>query len=140
MYDISETAQELQRAMAWQSTPYPMYDDDYIKIVVRAIKRLYVDINHPAEYKRTLFTTDENNLLFYDYDFDILKEEYIFILCKIDFLSKVLSDLSGDKAMSYTTDALSVTGAKEGYKSVQGQLDTLEQERIRVFHKIMANE
>ena len=73
-------------------------------------------------------------------EFNILDEEYIFILAQMDFYSKVLSEVSGTGAISYTTDALSVTGAKEGYKSVQQQLDTLEQERIRVFHKIMANE
>ena len=140
MYGITETATDLQAKMAWQSTPYPMYENDYVKIVVHAIKKFYVDVNHPEEYDRTLYITGENDALFYDHDFNILEEEYIFILSQMDFLKKVFSDLAGDSAISYTTDALSVTGAKEGYKSVQQQLDTLEQERIRVFHKIMAHE
>lgn len=140
MLDITTMAKDLQEETAWQSTPYPLYKEDYIKIVVQAIKKFFVDVNHPDEYDRTLYTTIEDEILVYDYDFDILQEEYIHILCKISFTNKVLSDLSGDGAVSYTTDALSVTGAKEGYKSVRQQLDDLEQERIRVFHKMMARD
>jgi lipopolysaccharide export system permease protein len=51
-----------------------------------------------------------------------------------------MADVSGDGAVSYTTNALSVTGAKEAYKSVQQEIDDLEHERRIVFHKIMANE
>ena len=140
MYNINEAAEELKQVNAWRSTPYPVQDKDYIKFVVHSIKKLYVDINHPEEYDRTLFITDEDDILYYDYDFNILQEEYIFILSRKSFLGMVLSDLSGDGAISYTTDALSVTGAKEGYKSVQQELDDLEQERIRVFHKMMAHD
>jgi len=140
VYNIYEAAEELKEVNAWRSTPYPVHDTDCIKIVVRSIKQLFVDVNHPDEYNRTLFITDDNNVLYYDYDFDILQETYIFIISKMGFLNFILSDLSGDGAVSYTTDALSVTGAKEGYKSIQQELDTLEQERIRVFHKMMARD
>ena len=140
MFDIEEMATELHNETSWQSTPMPVYQEDYIKYVIQAIKKFYVDVNHPDEYNRTLFITDEYDRIHYDYDFDILQEEYIFILSKMFFFRKVYTDLSGDNAMSYTTDALSVTGAKEGYKSIQQVLDDLEMERIRVFHKMMARE
>lgn len=140
MYNIEEVAKELKFDNAWRSTPYPVPDSDYVKIVVWAIKKFYVDVNHPDQYDRTLFITDEQNILYYDHDFDILQEEYMYILCKMHFLNLVYSELAGDGAVSYTTNALSVTGAKEGYKSVQQELDALEQERIRVFHKMMARD
>ena len=140
VYNITEAAEELKAVNAWRSTPYPVYEKDYVKMVVSAIKKLFVDINHPGEYNRTLFTTDEDDVLFYDFEFDILQEEYIFILSKMSFLNMVSSDLSGDKAISYTTNALSVTGAKEGFKSIQQELATLELERVRVFHKMMARD
>ena len=140
MYNIIEVAEELEKLNSWRNIPYPVMDNDYIKIVVRSIKKLFVDINHPESYDRSLFTTNENDILYYDYDFDILQEEYIFILCQMSFLDLILSDLSGNGAISYTTDALSVTGAKEGYKSIQQEIDTLERERIRVFHKMMARD
>ena len=140
MFNIDEMAEAVKYENAWRSTPYPVTTKDYVKIVVWAIKKFFVDINHPDEYDRTLYITSEDNVLYYDRAFDVLQEEYIFILSKIKFLNFVLSDLSGDGAISYTTNALSVTGAKEGYKSIQQELDTLEQERIRVFHKMMARE
>lgn len=140
MLNVGEVASELQEGTSWQSTPFPMYKEDYEKFVVRAIRKFFVDVNHPDEYDRTLFITDEYDHLFYDFNFDVLQEEYILILCKIEFFKKVYTDLSGDGAISYTTDALSVTGAKEGYKSIQQTLDDLERERIRVFHKMMARE
>ena len=140
MFNIEEMAEAVQKENAWRSTPYPVSKEDYIKTIVQAIKKFFVDVNHPEGFDRTLYTTDEDNVLYYDYDFDIVQEEYIYILCKMKFLNLVLSDLSGDGAISYTTNALSVTGAKEGYKSIQQELDTLEKERIRVFHKIMARD
>ena len=133
-------AADLEDRTAWANKPYPVTMQDYIKIIVQAIKKFFVDVNHPEGYDRTLYTTNEQNVLVYEYNFNILEEEYIFILAQMNFLGKILSEVSGDGAISYTTNALSVTGAKEGYKSIQQQLDTLEQERIRVFHKIMAHE
>lgn len=140
MFDIEEMAADLEDRTAWANKPYPVTMQDYIKIIVQAIKKFFVDVNHPEGYDRTLYTTNEQNVLVYEYNFNILEEEYIFILAQMNFLGKILSEVSGDGAISYTTNALSVTGAKEGYKSIQQQLDTLEQERIRVFHKIMAHE
>ena len=140
MFDIGQMAEDLVQETAWQSTPTPVYEEDCIKIVVQAIKRFYVDVNHPDEYDRTLYITDENDRLFYDHDFDIVQEEYIFILCKLAFVRKIYTDVAGDGAVSYTTDALSVTGAKEAYKSIQQQIDDLEHDRIRVFHKLMARD
>ena len=140
MFDIEEMAEELKDKTSWATTPYPVGKQDYIKIIVQSIKKFFVDINHPDEYDRTLYTTNERNILVYDYNFNILEEEYIFIISQMNFYTKIYDDTAGDGAVSYTTDALSVTGAKEGYKSIQQRLDILEQERIRVFHKIMARE
>jgi len=140
VFDIEEMATELQEETAWQSTPFPVYKEDYLKLVIQAIKKFYVDVNHPDEYDRTLFIIDEHDHMFYNYYFNILQEEYIYILCKMKFFQKVATDLAGDGSISYTTDALSVTGAKEGYKSIKQIIDDLELERIRVFHKMMAHE
>ena len=140
MLDIKEMANDLQAENSLRKSVYPFSPEDYVKLIVQAIKKFFVDVNHPESYDRTLYTTTEDNVLVFDYDFDIVEEEYIFILAKMKFLAQILSDLSGDGAISYTTDALSVTGAKEGYKSVRQEYDTLELERIRVFHKIMARE
>lgn len=140
MFNIVTMAEDLQQEVNWQSTPTPVYIEDFIKIVVQAIKKFYVDVNHPDEYDRTLFITNEEDQVCYDHDFDVVQEEYIFILSKLRFYRMAYNDVAGDAAMSYTTDALSVTGAKEGYKSIQQEIDDLERERIRVFHKMMARD
>lgn len=140
MYNITEAATELAEWYSPLSSQVLVYDSEYRKCIVQAIKKFYVDINHPDDYDRTLFTTDEEEVLYYDKDFDILEEEYIFILAKIRFKRMSLSEVTGDHAVSYTTNALSVTGAKEAYKSIQQEIEDLERERLIVFHKLMARE
>lgn len=140
MYNITEAAEELAAFYPPLSAPVYFEGNIYVKSIVQAIKKFYVDINHPDEFDRTLFTTDTNEILYYDHDFSIVEEEYIFILAKIRYKRISLSEVTGDKAISYTTDALSVTGAKEAYKSIQQEIDDLEQERRIVFHKLMAHE
>jgi len=140
MFSIDEMAEEVKDFFRWMDTPYPVSNADYVKFVVHAIKRLFVDRNRPNEFDRTAYTTDEDDVLYYNYNFNIIQEEYIFILSKLEFLRMIMSDMSGDKAMNYETDALSVTGAKEGYKSIQQQIDELEHDRLVVFHKMMVNE
>lgn len=137
MFDITEMAIELQKETSWQNTPTPVYDEDYIKLVCQAVKKFYVDINHPNEYDITLFIKGEDEHYFYNKDLNIVEEEYIYILSQIKFKRMIYTDLAGDGAISYTTNALSVTGAKEGYKSIQQEIEDLEKERIRVFHKLM---
>jgi len=140
LYNITEAATELAEWYSPLSSQVLVYDSEYRKCIVQAIKKFYVDINHPDDYDRTLFTTDEEEVLYYDKDFDILEEEYIFILAKIRFKRMSLSEVTGDHAVSYTTNALSVTGAKEAYKSIQQEIEDLERERLIVFHKLMARE
>ena len=139
MFAIDEMADEL-KSFYKSHTAMPLCKKDYIKFVVNAIKKMFVDRNRPNEYDRSLYTTDEDGNVFYDADFDIVQENYIFIISKLSFLRMVMTDVSGDSAVSYTTDAMSVTGAKEAYKSVQQEIDDLERERLIVFHKMMANE
>lgn len=140
MFNISEMAEELKFYYSMKESIYPIEEKTYIKLVVNAIKKFFVDCNHPGEYDRSLYTTDEDGIVYYDYQFDIVQEDYIFIISRLTYLRMIMADVSGDGAVSYTTNALSVTGAKEAYKSVQQEIDDLEHERRIVFHKIMANE
>ena len=143
MFNITEMAEELMVYYPPAEQIPLVYESYYVKSVVYAIKKLYVDINHPTQYDHTLFTTDtvdEKEILYYDHDFDIVQEEYIFILAKLRFKRIAISEVTGDGAVSYTTDALSVTGAKEAYKSLQQEIEDLENERRIVFHKMMTNE
>ena len=138
--DITEMATELQQQLGGQKTLLFVYKEDYIRLVVQAIKKFFVDVNHPDRYDWTLFTTNQDEHVGFDYNFNILQEEYIYILARLFYKRAIYSEFSGDGAISYTTNALSVTGAKEGYKSIKQEIDDLERERLIVFHKMMAHE
>lgn len=134
MLNITEIAEELQELTAWQDTPVPLAHEDYIKMVVRAVKKFFVDINHPQEYQLELWTTNEDDDTCYNRDFWIDEEEYIKILCQIEFFKRVQSDVNN--AFGYSTDALSVTNADKPYANLQNTLNDLQHERRIVFNKM----
>ena len=76
MYCITEMANELRSFYSAETAPLPVYNDDYVKFIIRAIKKFYVDINHPEEYDQNLIITDEQDNKFYDHDFMLDEEEY----------------------------------------------------------------
>jgi len=140
VYNIVEVANKIQRYYSSQEPVMPVYKEDYIEFVLRALEKYYVDRNHPEEYDESLYCYNDKEELCYDFDFNVVQKEYILILAQLIFKRYEMSDVTGDAAMSYTTNALSVTGAKEGYKSIQQEINDLENERIRVFHKLMVND
>ena len=134
MLNINEVAEELQELTAWQETPNELTETDYIKMVVQAIRRFFVDINHPSEYDRTLYITDENGKMFYNRDFIADEEEYILCLCKIGFFQRVQTDVNN--TFGYTTNALTVTNADKPYANLQQTLNDLRHDRQILFNKM----
>ena len=135
MFNITEMAERLQEETAWQETPVIVSSEDYIKIVLRCLRRFFVDINRTSEFDMTLYTTDDNDNVCYDREFEIDEEEYIYILCQIMFFKKVQTDVNN--TFGYTTDALSVTNADKPYANLKSTLDDLEHERRIVFNKMV---
>ena len=135
MFNISETARLLQDDTAWQETPMPVGESEYIKLVCRAIRKFFVDINHTSEFDMNLYTTDESGDVFYDREFEIDEEEYIYILCQIMFFKKVQTDVNN--MYGYSTDAIIVTNADKPYANLKNTLDDLEDERRIVFNKMV---
>ena len=134
MLNVTEMAEEVQEITAWQETPQPLFTDDYVKMVVRALKKFFVDINHPEEYDINLWIK-EDETLYYDRDFLVDEEEYIKILCQIEFFKRVQSDVNN--AFGYTTNALSVTNADKPFANLQQSLNDLQQERRIDFNKMI---
>lgn len=135
MLNIAELAEELHELTRWQSTPEVLKNSDYIRIVMRAVKKFFVDINHPGEYSKDLWTEDEEGHLFYDRDFMLDEEEYIKILCRIEFFQRVATDVNN--AFGYTTNALTVTMADKPYKNLKDTIGDLEHERRICFNKMV---
>ena len=108
MLSITDIALEIEEALSWQETPQPLSHLDYKKMVVRGIKRLFIDTGRALLYDTEKLNAGEDGWT-YDYDIKIDEERYIVICAQIEFFRKVQTDVN--KAMGYTTDALSVTGA-----------------------------
>lgn len=138
MLNITELANELQELTAWQDTPQVLTSEDYIKIVKRAVRDFFVDINRPTEYNKDNFIIDDLNgteVVFYNREFQADEEVYILVLCKIEFFQRVQMDVNN--AFGYTTNALTVTNADKPYKNLAETLNGLYHERRIKFNKMV---
>lgn len=135
MLNVTEMAKELQELTAWQETPEPLALADYVKMVVRAVKKFFVDINHPTEYDTTRWTTDEEDDTCYDRNFLLDEEQYIMILSRIEFFSRVQTDVNN--AFGYSTNALTVTNADKPYANLKDTLSDIQHERRIAFNKMV---
>lgn len=99
------------------------------------MRRFFVDINHPADYDRTLYTMDDDGNTYYDRDFLADEIEYILCISKISFFQRVQTDVNN--MFSYTTNALSVANADKPYANLQNTLTDLEDDRRILFNKMV---
>lgn len=141
MLNITEMANEIQELTAWQDTPQPLTAEDYIKIVKRAVRNFFVDINRASEFSKDNYITVESGnpselaTIYYDREFLADEEVYILILCKIEFFQRVQTDVNN--AFGYTTNALTVTNADKPYKNLSETLNGLYNERRIKFNKMV---
>lgn len=135
MLNVTEVAEELKELTAWQETPEKLDTSDYVKMVVRAIKKFFVDINHPTDYDPYLWTTNDKNETCYDRDFPLDEEEYIKILCRMEFFQRVQMDVNN--SFGYSTNALTVTNADKPYANLKDTLEDIQHERRIAFNKMI---
>lgn len=135
MTNISELAEELKEATAWQRTPDTVTDAQYEKMIVNAIKTLFIDTGRSLSFDKEKFIKNKyDEITDFDYDFEIDEEKYIMLTAQIAFFKKVQSDVNN--IVSYTTDALSVTSADKPYAHLQDTISELNNERRIVFYKM----
>lgn len=135
MTNISELANELKDATRWQKTPLPLSDNDYISIIIRALKRLYIDTGRASVFNMDMITTnDEENVCFTE-DLPIDEEEYVLLCAQIGFFNQVKTDVNN--IVGYTTDALSVTNADKPYANIKDSIEKLENERRITYYKMI---
>ena len=94
MTNISELANELKDATRWQKTPLPLSDNDYVSIIIRALKRLYIDTGRASVFNMDMITkNDEENVCFTE-DLPIDEEEYVLLCAQIGFFNQVKTDVN----------------------------------------------
>jgi|GEM_PF-1466682 len=135
MTNISELANELKDVTRWQKTPLPLSDNDYVSIIIRALKRLYIDTGRASVFNMDMITkNDEENVCFTE-DLPIDEEEYVLLCAQIGFFNQVKTDVNN--IVGYTTDALSVTNADKPYANIKDSIEKLENERRITYYKMI---
>ena len=135
MTNISELANELKDATRWQKTPLPLSDNDYVSIIIRALKRMYIDTGRASVFNMDMITkNDEENVCFTE-DLPIDEEEYVLLCAQIGFFNQVKTDVNN--IVGYTTDALSVTNADKPYANIKDSIEKLENERRITYYKMI---
>lgn len=135
MTNISELANELKDATRWQKTPLPLSNNDYVSIIIRALKRLYIDTGRASVFNMDMITkNDEENVCFTE-DLPIDEEEYVLLCAQIGFFNQVKTDVNN--IVGYTTDALSVTNADKPYANIKDSIEKLENERRITYYKMI---
>ena len=131
---IIELATELSELTAWQHTPAPLKEEDYVNMILYGIQRLYVDTGRASEYSDSKIVTNEYGLRF-DASFLIDEKMYIMLCAQIAFFKKVQQNVNDQ--FDYTTDALKVSGADKSYGNLKDTLSNLENERRILYYKMV---
>lgn len=132
MTNVTEIIEEVMMDLALQPTAASDVDeDDYETFVKKSIRDLYVQTGRAAQYTSDLYSYSRGTLYLAD---DLLADEiqYIILSAEMWILDAIAKSVS--EAVSYTTDALSITGGDKPYKNIRGQVEALDQQRRRVFY------
>ena len=132
---VTQMAEELKEITEWQKTPEAITFDQYINMIIRGIKKLFIDTNRPTLYNDSLVINEDGEIIF-NMDLPINEQEYVLICAQIIFYQKVQTDVTN--IVGYTTNALTITNADKPYTNLQNTLSTLELERRRIYYKMVA--
>lgn len=133
MIDVNMLAQELQWDVAYQQTPDVLDESDYIHLVEKGIRNLFVDTGRASEYSLDKYIREEGSEK-YDYCANAAEIEYILLTAKINFFERVQTNVN--QMVSYVTDALSVSNGDKPYANLKDTIDKLQQERRIKFYKL----
>lgn len=132
---ITSLANELQELTRWQVTPEIMTDEDYNNLIIRGIKKLFVDLNRDGEYSDDLITYNVYGDYIFDKDLNLREKEYVLLCAQIGFYKQVQADVNN--RFSYSTDALKVTNADKPYANIKDTIANLDNERRIVYYKMV---
>ena len=103
----------------FQETPIVLDDADYISFTIEGAQRLYVDAGLDSWDIDYVEATSELNK-----EFTLTEKEYILVASQIAFFNQIKT--FWDTLLSYTTNAISVTGSGNVFKTINGNVIDLE--------------
>lgn len=131
---ITDAAYQLREETAWQILPEPLLFSHYTDMVTYGIKRLFVDTGRALDFDTNLFY-EADSRLYCDMNFAIDEEEYILLVAQIQFFKRV--QLDSNTAVSYSTDAMTVTQANKPYEHLQDTIEKLEARRRELYYRMV---
>ena len=137
MLNLDRLAEWLQKETEWQETPRVLDHADYLHMIIDALERLFVDTTRSSQYSEDFYQEVESSegvYLGYNADFPLDEKKYIQICAKINFFTKVQTDVNN--IIGYSTNALTVTHANKPYENLQNTLDDLEKQRRIIYYKM----
>ena len=116
---LSDIKTQLIAKIKFQETPIVLNDTDYATFTLEGAQRLYVDEGLDTwdiDYNKTLSQLNKT--------FSLTEREYILVASQIAFFNQIKN--FWDTIISYSTNAISVTGANNIFKSINGNVVDLE--------------
>ncbi len=136
MTNLDALVEELKELTALQQTPRPFTEGDYRNMIIYGVKTLYIDTGRALAWNEELLYEDEENqnMLYLTYDLPIDEEKYVLLCAQIAFYRKVQSSVNN--IVSYTTNALSVSGGDKPYAHLKNTIGELENEKRKTYYKM----
>lgn len=128
MTSLVDIAEKVKEKVKFQETPIALDSSDFLNFTIEGAQRFYVDAG--------LDSWDE------DYDdilselngtYDLTAKEYILVASQIAFFNQIKN--FWDTLLSYTTNAISVTGSGNVFKSINGNVIDLESRLSKLAFK-----
>ena len=134
MTSVTALANELANRVHLQRTEEEFTDDEYVTLIVNALKRLFVDTGRALSFDNYEFSDDGTTITF-SYDLKVDEEEYVLLVAEMAFLKIIQKDVN--VITSYTTNALSVTGADKPYAHLADSIEKLENDRRELLYRMI---
>ena len=128
MISLVDIAEKVKEKVKFQETPIALYSSDFLSFSIEGAQRFYVDAGlntWDEDYNETL--SEINGV------YDLAAREYILVASQIAFFNQIKN--FWDTLASYTTNAISVTGTRDIFKSINGNAIDLETRLAKLAFK-----
>lgn len=135
MVDLKRLAAELHRRTAWQRTPDPLAEGDYLAMTEAALRDLFVVTGRMALYDETRLRREDGVPQEYDYTMPLDEEEYLLAAAEVAFFRLVQTNVNN--VFGYSTDALTITNADKPYSNLSATIAELERKQRMLYYKMV---
>ncbi len=134
-FSITKAIVVLQDETSMQRTPKPITIGQYGDMIMKGIRRLYIDTGRALLYDSANYSNDGEEGLMFGEDLPIDEQEYVMLCAQINFFKRVQTDVNN--VTSYSTNAITVTGADKPYAHLKDTIEDLERRRRELYYRMV---